>query len=376
MDDKGLIRSAVNWCTNDYLALGSLPELVNELACKSRLTGISSGGTRNISGTTIYHKELENALAYLHGKEAALLFNGAYQANVTTLQTLGRHLPGLVILSDASNHASIIEGIRTSGAEKKVFAHNDVQQLEELLKALPEGTPRLIVFESVYSMSGTVAPIKEILALAKKYHALTYIDEVHAVGLYGIRGAGKLEELGLSGEVDIINGTLSKAIGIFGGYITATHTLIDFIRSFGSGFIFTTSLPPAICHAATRSIEWIRLHPDYRACFFRKVQCLREALTKRNIYYSGRDSHITRIPIQGAKRCKKIAEALLLEYGIYLQPINYPTVAKGDECLRVIVTPKHSKEHIEHLADSLQNLLYERTEDHRAGIQTLAFADR
>src|SRR6187399_3027445 len=276
-DEKGQQHAAVNWCSNDYLGMSTNEEVISKLGFVTHRSGTGSGGTRNISGTTNHHKELERTLATWHRKEAALLFNGAYQANVTTLQTLGKNIPGLVFFSDERNHASIIEGIRGCKNEKKVFSHNDVEHLEELLQSVPTDKPKLIVFESVYSMSGTIAPIREIISLAKKYNALTYIDEVHGVGLYGETGAGVLEQEELQQEIDIMNGTLSKAIGVFGGYIAASVTLIDFIRSFGSGFIFTTSLPPAICAAANKSIKLIQQNNEIRKHFFENVFQLRTA---------------------------------------------------------------------------------------------------
>lgn len=250
-----ILRSAINWCSNDYLCMSIHEEVIAKLSFVAHRSGGGSGGTRNISGTTNHHYELEKTLANWHQKEAALVFNGAYQANVSTLQTLGKHINNLVFISDEYNHASIIQGIKTAGNERKIFKHNNVNHLEEILTNIPLHQPKIIVFESVYSMAGTIANAKEIIALAKQYNALTYIDEVHAVGLYGATGAGILEQENLQTEIDIVNGTLSKSIGVFGGYIAASNTIIDFIRSYSSGFIFTTSLPPAICAAANKSIS-------------------------------------------------------------------------------------------------------------------------
>lgn len=358
-DEKGQQHAAVNWCSNDYLSMSTHEEVIAKLGFVTHRSGTGSGGTRNISGTTNHHKELETTLAAWHKKEAALLFNGAYQANVTTLQTLGKNIPGLIFFSDERNHASIIEGIRGCKSEKKVFSHNDVKHLEELLQSVPADKPKLIVFESVYSMSGTIAPIKEIIVLAKKYNALTYIDEVHGVGLYGETGAGVLEQEGLPQEIDIVNGTLSKAIGVFGGYIAASAVLVDFIRSFGSGFIFTTSLPPAICAAANKSIRLIQQSNDLRKHFFENVFQLRTAFANNEIEFKANNSHITIIRVKDAARCREMANKLLEQHGIYLQPINFPTVPVGEECLRIIITARHLPKHINHLAYSLKKILHE-----------------
>jgi 5-aminolevulinate synthase len=357
-DEQGQQRAAVNWCSNDYLSLSTHEEVIAKLGFVTHRSGTGSGGTRNISGTTNHHKELERTLAAWHKKEAALLFNGAYQANVTTLQTLGKNIPGLVFFSDERNHASIIEGIRGCKNEKKIFRHNDVSHLEELLQAVPADQPKLIVFESVYSMSGTISPVKTITKLAKKYNALTYVDEVHGVGLYGATGAGILEQEHQQYLIDIVNGTLSKAVGVFGGYIAASATIVDFIRSFGSGFIFTTSLPPAICAAANKSIQYIQQNEQLRKHFFENVVHLRSALTNNEIEFKRNHSHITIIPVEDAARCRQIANQLLESHGIYLQPINHPTVPVGEECLRIIITAKHLPKHINHLAYSLKKSLH------------------
>jgi 5-aminolevulinate synthase len=364
-NDEGVQRSAINWCSNDYLCMSTREEVIAKLGFVTHRSGTASSGTRNISGTTVHHRELEKTLAQWHKKEAALLFNGAYAANVTTLQTLGRHIPGLVFISDERNHASLIEGMRAAGNQKKIFRHNDTAHLEEILSAIPPETPRLLVFESVYSISGTVAPVKEIIALAKKYNALTYVDEVHAVGLYGETGAGIFEQEGLQQEIDILNGTLSKAIGVFGGYITGSENTIDFIRSYGSGFIFTTSLPPAVCSAANKSIQLIREHPEWRQEFRVNVVLLRQALKQYKVPFSDNRSHITSVPVKDAVRCRQLANDLLKKQGIYLQPINHPTVPKGEECLRIIITARHQVKHINHLAYSLAKIIYGDHPDHR-----------
>jgi 5-aminolevulinate synthase len=357
-DEQGQQHAAVNWCSNDYLSMSTHEDVIAKLGFVTHRSGTGSGGTRNISGTTNHHRELEKTLAAWHKKEAALLFNGAYQANVTTLQTFGKNIPRLVFFSDERNHASIIEGIRGCKNEKKIFRHNDAEHLEELLRTVPADQPKLIVFESVYSMSGTISPVKAIARLAKKYNALTYIDEVHGVGLYGNSGAGILEQEGHQHDIDIVNGTLSKAIGVFGGYIAASATLIDFVRSFGSGFIFTTSLPPGICAAANKSIQYIRQNDQLRNGFFDNVNHLRAALTNNGVEFKENKSHITIVPIENATRCRQIASLLLEKQGIYLQPINYPTVPVGEECLRIIITARHLPKHINHLAYSLKKILH------------------
>ena len=374
-NNEGVQRSAVNWCSNDYLCMSTHEEVIAKLSFVAHRSGTGSGGTRNISGTTIHHKELENTLANWHKKEAALLFNGAYQANASTLQTLGKHIENLVFISDEYNHASIIEGIKAAGNEKRIFKHNSIEHLEEVLQSIPFNQPKVIVFESVYSMAGSIANIKEIVALAKQYNALTYIDEVHAVGLYGATGAGILEQENLQNQIDIINGTLSKAIGVFGGYIAASKTVVDFIRSFGSGFIFTTSLPPAICAAANKSIQLIQQENELRNVFFEKVQLLRNVLSQNEVVFKENHSHITIIHIGEANLCRQLANDLLQLQSVYLQPINFPTVPMGQECLRIIVTPKHQPKHIHHLAYSLKKLLYGKDTNNRQSLEALFVAD-
>jgi 5-aminolevulinate synthase len=357
-NEKGEQHAAVNWCSNDYLSMSTQEDVISRLGFITHRSGTGSGGTRNISGTTNHHKELEIILADWHKKESALLFNGAYQANVTTLQTLGKNIPGLVFISDERNHASIIEGMRGCKNEKKIFRHNDVQHLEEILKTIDIEKPKLIVFESVYSMSGNISPVKAIAELARKYNALTYVDEVHGVGLYGLTGAGILEQERMQEVIDIVNGTLSKAVGVFGGYIAASATIIDFIRSFGSGFIFTTSLPPAVCAAANKSIQIIQKNNELRKSFFENVNSLRTALFNNEIVFRKNRSHITIIPVKDASLCREVADKLLEQHGIYIQPINFPTVPVGEECLRIIITARHLPKHINHLAYSLKKILH------------------
>lgn len=356
-DATGVKRKAVNWCSNDYLAMSVHEEVISRLSFVTHRSGTGSGGTRNISGTTNFHRSLENELAQLHGKEKALIFGSAYLANLTALATLGKLMPNAVFVSDQDNHASIIEGIKASGNEKKLFPHNDLHALEQILQELPIDQPKILVFESVYSMSGTIAPMEEMVLLAKKYQALTYLDEVHAVGLYGDTGGGLSEALGLQNGIDIINGTLAKGFGVLGGYIAGSAILVDAIRSFGSGFIFTTSLPPAICAAATKSIEILMQSPKTRTDYFKKVSNLRKLFLNKQIPFVDNTTHITPILIGDELRCKQIADYLLYQLGIYLQPINYPTVPKGKACLRVTITTKHGQTEMEQLADALAEVL-------------------
>ncbi len=354
----GGARTAINWCSNDYLGMSVDDEIIGYMTDATFESGVGSGGTRNISGTTIHHKNLEKSVAELHHKASALIFNSAYLANLTALATLGRAMQDCVFISDAENHASIIEGIRSSRCEKHIFRHNDLAHLEEILKSLNPDRHKIIVFESVYSISGTVAPVKAIARLAKTYGALTYIDEVHAVGLYGEHGEGMVGRFHCEEEIDIINGTFSKAFGTLGGYIAADAIIVDYIRSFGEGFIFTTSLPPAICKATIESIEKVKNNRSLRNSVHQKVKTLRNHLRKYHIHFDENESHITRIPIGESLLCKKIAERLLLEHGVYLQPVNAPTVKPGEECLRITVSAKHNEAQILHLAKALASELH------------------
>jgi len=346
-------------------------EVISKLSFVAHRSGCGSGGTRNISGTTNYHRDLEFTLANLHTKEAALLFSGAYLANVTAISSLGKLFPDSVFISDEKNHASIIEGIRVSGCKKLVFNHNDISHLEDILQTIPAGTPKIIFFESIYSICGSIAPIEEIIILAKKHNALTYIDEVHAVGMYGEDGGGITSLLHLQNGIDLINGTLAKGFGILGGYIAGNKLMIDAIRSIGSGFIFTTSLPPAICAAATKSIQILKDN-KYRNNFHKNVQLLRQKLDVYQIDYIKNQSHITTIYIGNATLCKKIADELLHVYGLYLQPVNFPTVKIGDECLRITVTAKHKGSDMEHLAKCLQILLNKYISPNTSLIETIS----
>jgi len=358
-DEQGKKKSAVNWCSNDYLCMSIHEEVISKLSFVAHKSGVGSSGTRNISGSTIHHRELEATLADLHKKESALLFNGAYLANLTAISTLGKILPGCVMISDERNHASIIEGIKASGCDKFIFGHNDVDHLANILGSIDPALPKLIIFESVYSMSGSVAPIKEIVALAIKYNALTYIDEVHAVGIYGNEGAGITSEMNLEDKVDIINGTLAKGFGVIGGYISAQKSIVDVIRSFGSGFIFTTSLPPAVCSAANKSIELLRDNKRIRPAYLNKVNRLRNIFDKKRVPYTSNLSHITIVPVGDSFRCKKICDKLLIEHGIYIQPINYPTVRRGEECLRITISMNHEDSDMLYLANSLKQVIHE-----------------
>ena len=299
-------------------------------------------------------------MASLHKKEAALLFNGAYLANLTALSTLGKSLEHCLFISDERNHASIIEGIRTSGCDKELFKHNDVGDLERILQSAGSARPKVIVFESVYSMSGNLAPVKEIVALAKKYQALTYIDEVHAVGLYGEDGGGITSALGIGHEIDIIYGTLAKGFGVLGGYIAATKNIVDVVRSYGSGFIFTTSLPPAICGAANRSVQLVCNDDNVRLAYQNKIRQFRKILKASDIEYQPNDSHITIVSIGDSVRCKQITDRLLHQHGIYIQPINYPTIKRGEECLRITLTMLHQESDMIHLAKSVSEVLHEK----------------
>ncbi len=373
-EKNGETKRAINFCSNDYMGMSVEEEVIGKLSYILHHSGTGSSGTRNISGTTHQHQSLENALAAWHGKESALLFGGAYLANVTALQTIGRKIPDLIFVSDQRNHASIIEGMRAAGNEKKIFKHNDVQHLSEILASLPADQPKMLVFESVYSMNGSVAPVKEIIQLAKQYNALTYIDEVHAIGLYGDTGAGILEQEGLQHEVDLVNGTLAKAVGVYGGYIAGNELIIDFVRSFGSGFIFTTSLPPAICAAAEKSVELIRSSSARRVMIQELVAYLRGLLNEFSIPFTSNHSHITPVLIKNASRCKDIADRLLDGFGVYVQPVNYPTVPEGEECLRLIITAKHNREQIFHLVQSLKKVFLEEAAHHMQKESTQSLA--
>ena len=352
------IKNIVNWCSNDYLGMGQNKVVLDAMHTALDQTGAGAGGTRNIAGTTHYHVALEHELAKLHKKETALLYTSAYVANEWTLVALKQIIPDIVFLSDSANHASLIQGIRHSGADKVIWTHNDMEDLEEKLKNV-SGTP-CIVFESVYSMDGDVSPMLEVCDLAEKYGAMTYIDEVHAVGLYGEHGGGKLEELGLQDRIDIVNGTLGKAFGVQGGYIAGEAIVIDAIRSVASGFIFTTSSSPVICAGALASVKYVMDHNELREQHQLQASKLKRKLTHYDIeVHENASTHIVPVMIGDPVRCKKLSDVLLEEHGIYCQPINYPTVAEGTERLRFAPTPLHTDAMISQLVDSLRKVLNE-----------------
>ncbi len=350
------VRDVTVWCSNDYLGMGQHPAVIEAMCEAVRRTGTGAGGTRNISGTTHDHLLLEAELADLHGKEAALLFTSGYVSNWAALSTLGSRLPGCVILSDAGNHASMIEGIRHSRATKVLWRHNDVADLEAKLAALPADVPKIVAFESVYSMDGDIAPIAAIVAVAEKYGAMTYLDEVHGVGLYGPRGGGVSERDGVAHRITLIEGTLGKAFGVVGGYITGSASLCDFIRSFASGFIFTTALPPAIAAAARASIAHLKVSQIERAQHRRQVARFRAALDREGIPHLANESHIVPVMIKDPVKTRMLADYLMDQWGIYVQPINYPTVPKGTERLRFTPSPLHSDADIDHLVRALSSL--------------------
>jgi 5-aminolevulinate synthase len=353
---KGDQRDVVVWCSNDYLGQGQNPVVIEAMHRAIDEAGTGSGGTRNISGTTHYHVELEAELADWHGKEAALLFTSGYVSNEATLSALAKILPGLIIFSDALNHASMIAGIRHGGAVKHVFRHNDLGHLEELLKAAPADAPKLVAFESVYSMDGDISDIKETIALAKRYGALTYIDEVHAVGMYGPRGAGVAEREGLMAEIDIIEGTLGKAVGMMGGYIAADADLIDAVRLYASGFIFTTSLPPAITAGAAASIRWLKQHDEVRVRHQERAARLKGLFREAGLPVMPSVSHIVPVLVGDPVHTKLVSDMLLADHGVYVQPINYPTVPKGTERLRFTPTPLHDDAMMAHLVAAMDSL--------------------
>ena len=353
-DDKE--RDVEVWCSNDYLNMSQHPEVVNETVKTLLEIGTGSGGTRNISGTSSFHTSLEKKLAELHNKENALLFASAYTANQSTLWTLGKKIKNLEIFSDELNHASLIQGIKNSGASCHIFQHNDVDHLETLLKSVDKNHPKLIVFESLYSMEGIRSPIIKIVELAKKYKAMTYLDEVHSVGLYGEKGKGIAVEMKVDQEIDIINGTLAKAFGQMGGYIAASNEIIDYIRSFSPGFIFTTSICPSIAAGASKAIDIVSLADQLRIKIHENASSMRQLLDAIAIPYIDTNSHIISVMINDPFLCKKVSEKLIDDHGIYAQPIFYPTVPKGLERLRVTVTPKHRKEHIENMVQCLDKV--------------------
>ena len=352
----GSKKPIVVWCGNDYLGMGQHPVVLNAMHEAVDATGAGSGGTRNISGTTVYHKRLEAELADLHGKESALLFTSAYIANDATLSTLPKLFPGLIIYSDELNHASMIEGVRRNGGAKRVFRHNDVAHLRELLAADDPKAPKLIAFESVYSMDGDFGPIKAICDLADEFNALTYIDEVHAVGMYGPRGGGVTERDNLAHRIDIINGTLAKAYGVMGGYIAASEKMCDAVRSYAPGFIFTTSLPPAVAAGAAASVAHLKTDQTLRDQHQLQAKILKMRLKGMGLPIIDHGSHIVPVIVGNPVHTKKLSDMLLSEHGIYVQPINFPTVPRGTERLRFTPSPVHGPKEIDALVKAMDAL--------------------
>ncbi len=356
LSKKNHENSITVWCGNDYLGMGQSDVVLDAMHDALTKVGAGSGGTRNISGTTVYHKKLENELASLHRKDASLLFTSAYVANDAALSTLTRLFPGLIIYSDELNHASMIEGIRRNGGEKRIFRHNDVEHLRQLLAEDDVKAPKLIALESIYSMDGDFAPINSICDLAEEFGALTYLDEVHAVGMYGSTGGGIAERDNLLPRIDIINGTLAKAFGVMGGYIASSEKLCDALRSYAPGFIFTTSLPPAIAAGAAASVSFLKRNQSLRDQHQLQAKILKTRLKSLGLPLIDHGSHIVPVVVGDPIHTKKLSDMLLLDFGIYVQPINYPTVPRGTERLRFTPSPVHGPKEIDHLIEAMDYL--------------------
>jgi 5-aminolevulinate synthase len=345
------------WCTNDYLNMSHNQQVIDEMVSVIQRVGTGSGGTRNISGTTPFHQNLESTLSNFHDKDAALVFNSAYLANQTTIWTICKALKDICVFSDSLNHASLIQGIKNSNSECKVFDHNDLNHLEELLKETDKDRPKLIVFESLYSMDGTIVPVSQYTKLAKKYNALTYLDEVHAVGLYGRQGRGVADLQGVAQDVDIINGTLAKSFGQIGGYIVADKEIIDYVKSYAPGFIFTTSIMPSVAAAAAKSINIVKNADEDRALIMKHARYLRSKLSANKIPFINSDSHIVPVMAFDSDLAKTYSKVLNEDFNIYIQPIFYPTVPKGEARLRITITPKHSIDDIDALVRALSQVI-------------------
>lgn len=355
-DADGALKEITVWCSNDYMGMGQNPEAIRAMQNTAGNYGVGAGGTRNISGTMHEHILLERELADLHQTQSALLFQSGWIANMTTLSTLGSMLPGCVIISDANNHNSMIEGIRHSRAEKHIFRHNDLEDLEAILKSLDPQRPKLIAFESVYSMDGDIAPIAEICDLAERYGAMTFLDEVHAVGLYGPHGAGVAERDGQMDRITVIQGTLAKAFGVVGGYIAGTRALCDFVRSYGAGFIFSSSMPPAVAAAARANVSYLKNHNELRIRHQERAATLKKRFREAGIPVMDSASHIVPVLVGDPVLCKQASDALMERHNIYVQPINYPTVERGTERLRFTPTPHHSDELMDELVKAVKDV--------------------
>jgi 5-aminolevulinate synthase len=349
-------RQVTVWCSNDYLGMGQNTQVIAAMQHSLGTCGTGAGGTRNISGTTRYHVELERELADLHGHQSALVFGSCYAANASSIPVLVKLLPGCIVYSDAKNHASLIEGIRHSGAPRRIFRHNDAKHLEQLMQADDRHAPKLVVFESVYSMDGTIAPIADICDVAERHQAMTFIDEVHAVGLYGQHGGGVTQRDKLAHRIDIISGTLGKAFGVYGGYLTGSSCVIDAIRSLAAGFIFTTALPPVVAAGALESVRILKQHHQLRERHQERAATLKAKLRAAGLPLLATPSHIVPLIIGDAKLCKAMSDQLLAKYAIYVQPINYPTVPIGSERFRLTPSPVHTDAMIDQLVDALVSL--------------------